>query len=292
MERFKRKGGIDMKNIKKYIAIILSVLVITVVFTGCSDNSSSNSKKIIFGVAPGPYGDLVKLAIKPGLEKKGYTVELKEFSDYIQPNKALANNEIDVNVFQHQVYLENFAKEHNLKIESIKNIPTAGMGIFSNKYKSLDQLSDGDTVSIPNDVPNLARALRFLASEGVITLKDDVDLTTVSEKDIAENPKNLKFTTVEAAQLPRTLSSVNISVINGNYAISSGLSLGDAVTTEKLNEEYKNVIAIRSSDKDSEFVKDILEVVESDDFKNVILDDKNIFKDFDFPEWFQEKVGE
>lgn len=292
MERFKRQGGIGMKNIKKYISIILSVLVITVVFTGCSDNSSSNSKKIIFGVAPGPYGDLVKLAIKPGLEKKGYTVELKEFSDYIQPNKALANNEIDVNVFQHQVYLENFAKEHNLKIESIKNIPTAGMGIFSNKYKSLDQLSDGDTVSIPNDVPNLARALRFLASEGVITLKDDVDLTTVSEKDIAENPKNLKFTTVEAAQLPRTLSSVNISVINGNYAISSGLSLGDAVTTEKLNEEYKNVIAIRSSDKDSKFVKDILEVVESDDFKNVILDDKNIFKDFDFPEWFQEKVGE
>lgn len=292
MERFKRQGGIGMKNIKKYISIILSVLVITVVFTGCSDNSSSNNKKIIFGVAPGPYGDLVKLAIKPGLEKKGYTVELKEFSDYIQPNKALANNEIDVNVFQHQVYLENFAKEHNLKIESIKNIPTAGMGIFSNKYKSLDQLSDGDTVSIPNDVPNLARALRFLASEGVITLKDDVDLTTVSEKDIAENPKNLKFTTVEAAQLPRTLSSVNISVINGNYAISSGLSLGDAVTTEKLNEEYKNVIAIRSSDKDSKFVKDILEVVESDDFKNVILDDKNIFKDFDFPEWFQEKVGE
>lgn len=292
MERFKRQGGIGMKNIKKYISIILSVLVITVVFTGCSDNSSSNSKKIIFGVAPGPYGDLVKLAIKPGLEKKGYTVELKEFSDYIQPNKALANNEIDVNVFQHQVYLENFAKEHNLKIESIKNIPTAGMGIFSNKYKSLDQLSDGDTVSIPNDVPNLARALRFLASEGVITLKDDVDLTTVSEKDIAENPKNLKFTTVEAAQLPRTLSSVNISVINGNYAISSGLSLGDAVTTEKLNEEYKNVIAIRSSDKDSKFVKDILEIVESDDFKNVILDDKNIFKDFDFPEWFQEKVGE
>ena len=188
MERFKRQGGIGMKNIKKYISIILSVLLITVVFTGCSDNSSSNSKKIIFGVAPGPYGDLVKLAIKPGLEKKGYTVELKEFSDYIQPNKALANNEIDVNVFQHQVYLENFAKEHNLKIESIKNIPTAGMGIFSNKYKSLDQLSDGDTVSIPNDVPNLARALRFLASEGVITLKDDVDLTTVSEKDIAENP--------------------------------------------------------------------------------------------------------
>lgn len=280
-----------MKNIKKYIAIIISILLITVVFTGCNDTSTS-SKKIIFGVAPGPYGDLVKLAIKPGLEKKGYTVELKEFSDYIQPNKALANNEIDVNVFQHQVYLENFAKEHNLKIESIKNIPTAGMGIFSNKYKSLDQLSDGDTVSIPNDVPNLARALRFLASEGVITLKDDVDLTTVSEKDIAENPKNLKFTTVEAAQLPRTLSSVNISVINGNYAISSGLSLGDAVTTEKLNEEYKNVIAIRSSDKDSKFVKDILEVVESDDFKNVILDDKNIFKDFDFPEWFQEKVGE
>lgn len=277
--------------LKKILGIILSVFLLTGGLVACGDTSAENNskdkKEIKFGVAPGPYGDLVKKAIQPELEKKGYTVKIQEFSDYIQPNLALSNKEIDVNVFQHQVYLDNFAKEHNLEIVSIKNIPTAGMGIFSSKYKSLEELKDGDTVSIPNDVPNQARAFRFLEQVKLIKLKSDVDLTKVSEKDILENPKNLKFVPVEAAQLPRTLNSSEIAIINGNYAISSGLSLEKALAKEKLNEEYKNVIAVRKSDKDSEFAKDILSIVESEEFKKVILDNKNIFKDFDYPSWFK-----
>lgn len=289
-----------MKKIKRILSIVLTTALLGGSIVGCGSTqdkskdsketaaTSSNQKKdITFGVAPGPYGDLVKLAIQPELEKKGYKIKITEFSDYIQPNLALSNKEIDVNVFQHQVYLENFAKEHKLDLVSIKNIPTASMGIFSKKYKSLDELKDGDTVSLPNDVPNLARGLRFLEQAGIITLKKDVDLTKVSEKDIAQNPKNLKFTPVEAAQLPRTLESSAIAVINGNYAISSGLSLSTALAKEKLTEEYKNVIAIRTEDKDSQFAKDIKEVVESEAFKKVVLDDKNIFKDFDFPDWFK-----
>lgn len=290
-----------MKKVRKILSIILTTALIGASLVGCGSSTqdkandseqavtaSSNEKKdITFGVAPGPYGDMVKLAIQPELEKKGYKVKITEFSDYVQPNIALSNKEIDVNVFQHQVYLDSFAKEHNLNLVSIKNIPTASMGIFSKKYKKLDELKDGDTVSLPNDVPNLARGLRFLQQAGVITLKKDVDLTKVSEKDIDQNPKNLKFTPVEAAQLPRTLESSAVAIINGNYAISSGLSLSSAVAKEKLTEEYKNVIAIRTEDKDSQFAKDILEIVQSEAFKKVILDDKNIFKDFDFPDWFK-----
>lgn len=284
-----------MKNIKRILGIVLTVALLGVGLIGCGDSTKGDSsstgdkKEIKFGVAPGPYGDLVKQAIQPELEKKGYTVKVTEFSDYIQPNLALGNNEIDVNVFQHEVYLKNFAKEHSLEIESITNIPTASMGIFSSKYKKIEDLADGDIVSLPNDVPNLARGLRFLEQSGLITLKKDIDLTKVSEKDIATNPKNLKFTPVEAAQLPRTLDSSAIAVINGNYAISSGLKLSDALVKEKLTEEYKNVIAIRTADKDSQFAKDILEIVKGAEFKKVVLDENNQYKAFDFPEWFSAK---
>lgn len=249
--------------------------------------SDSNSvKEIVFGVAPGPYGDMAKLAIQPELEKKGYTVKLVEFSDYVQPNLALANGEVNVNMFQHTVYLENFSKEHKLELSPVISIPTASMGIFSKKYKTIEELPEGAVVTLPNDVPNLARALRFLVQVNLVTLKADIDLTVASEKDIADNPKKLKFTPAEAAQLPRTLDSADVAIINGNFAIAAGLDLADAVAKEKLQEPYKNIIAVRTADKEAQFVKDIEEIVRSEAFRTVILDTKNIFKAFDFPEWF------
>lgn len=290
-----------IKILKAGIAGILTLALGLGVAACGSTNSSKNSadstaqqsasgkdsgKEIVFGVAPGPYGDMVKLAIKPELEKKGYTVKIMEFSDYVQPNIALGNGEINVNLFQHTVYLENFAKEHKLELSRVISVPTASMGIFSKKYKKLEEVPDGATVTLPNDVPNLARALRFLVQVKLITLKPDIDLTKASEKDINENPKKLVFTPAEAAQLPRTLDSSDIAIINGNFAISAGLKLSDAVAKEKLDESYKNVIAVNTKDKQAQFVKDIEEIVKSQEFKNVIKDDKNIFKDFDFPEWF------
>ncbi|EPR13794.1 MetQ/NlpA family ABC transporter substrate-binding protein [Ruminiclostridium papyrosolvens] len=289
------------KIIKAGIAGILTLALGLGVAACGNTNSSQNSagstsqqslsgkgsgKEIVFGVAPGPYGDMVKLAIQPELEKKGYAVKIMEFSDYVQPNIALGNGEINVNLFQHTVYLENFAKEHNLDLSPVISVPTASMGIFSKKYKKLNELPDGATVTLPNDVPNLARALRFLVQVNLITLKPDIDLTKASERDIAENPKKLVFTPAEAAQLPRTLDSADIAIINGNFAISAGLKLSDAVAKEKLDESYKNVIAVKTQDKGTQFVKDIEEIVKSQEFRNVIQDDKNIFKDFDFPKWF------
>lgn len=298
-----------MKKLLKISSVIILTLALAVGSVGCGsstdtkDSTTSSTKQstssdteakadnkevkeIVFGVAPGPYGDMAKLAIKPELEKKGYTVNFVEFSDYVQPNLALGNGEVNVNLFQHSVYLENFAKEHKLELSSVISVPTASMGIFSKKFKKIEELPDGATVTLPNDVPNLARALRFLVQVNLITLKADIDLTKASEKDIDKNPKNLKFTPAEAAQLPRTLDSADISIINGNYAISAGLSLADAVAKEKLTEPYKNIIAVRTADKDAQFVKDIEEIVKSEAFRTVILDNKNIFKDFDFPEWF------
>ncbi|MHB8065754.1 MAG: MetQ/NlpA family ABC transporter substrate-binding protein [Ruminiclostridium sp.] len=300
-----------MKNLLKISSAIILTLALGVGTIGCGSNTNeakdstassvqatassatqtatadtNEVKEIVFGVAPGPYGDMVKLAIQPELEKKGYTVKLVEFSDYVQPNLALSNGEINVNLFQHTVYLENFSKEHKLDLTPVISVPTAGMGIFSKKYKKIEELPSGATVTIPNDVPNLARALRFLVQEKLITLKADIDLTIASEKDILENPKKLKFTPAEAAQLPRTLDSADIAIINGNYAISAGLFLADAVSKEKLTESYKNIIAVRTADKDAQFVKDIEEIVKSEAFRTVILDSKNIFSAFDFPEWF------
>jgi D-methionine transport system substrate-binding protein len=248
----------------------------------------AEDQKLVFGVAPGPYGDLVRLAIAPGLEKKHYTVEVKEFSDYVQPNLALSNKSIDVNVFQHRVYLEKFSADKGLKLSPVITIPTASLGVYSKRFKSLSEIKDGASVTIANDPTNLARALRFLQTLGLIKISPDIDPTKASEKDVAENPKHLNIQPVEAAQLPRTLDSVDFSVVNGNYAIASGI-YPTALSREVLTENYINLVAVRTEDLDKPFVKDIKAVVESKEFLAVVNDPKNEFKDFQKPEWLKTK---
>jgi D-methionine transport system substrate-binding protein len=272
----------------KITALILVLLVLFTTLTACT---SKEEKKIVFGVAPGPYGDMIKKAVQPPLESKGYKVELKEFSDYVQPNLALSNKEIDVNLFQHTVYLEKFSADRSLKLSPVIIVPTAGVGIYSKKVKGLEELQEGSQVAIPNDPTNLARALRLLQAAKLITIKAEIDPTKASEKDILENPKNLKIVTLEAAQLPRSLETVDIAVINGNFAISAGIPLSSALVMEKLAEEYKNVVAVRTEDLDKEFVKVIKTVVESEEFYKVIEDDKYDFKAFQKPEWYKKKYN-
>lgn len=246
---------------------------------------------IVFGVSPGPYGDMVKTAIQPGLEKKGYKVVVKEFSDYVQPNLALANGAIDVNLFQHRLYLEKFSADKNLKLSPVINVPTASLGLYSNRVKSIDQLKKGDIVTIANDPTNLARALRFLAKLGLLTLKKDIDPLTASEKDIDQNPHGLQFKPLEAAQLPRTLDSVAAAVVNGNFAIAAGLSLSSALHLEELDENIKNLVAVKTDDINKPFVQDIKSVIESPEFLATIDDPKRFFKDFQKPEWLKEKIA-
>lgn len=241
------------------------------------------AKDIIVGVCAGPYGDMFKDAIQPSLEEKGYKITIKEFSDYVQPNKALANKEIDLNMFQHSVYLEKFAAGNNLKLTAIAEIPTAGMGVYSNKVKSLDELKEGALVTIPDDPTNLARALKVLEAAGLITIDPKVENSIATEKDLSENPKKLEFKLIEAPQLPRTLDSADLAVINGNFAIAAGLSPSEALYNEKLSDGYINVIAVRTEDADSQLSKDVLEVVKSSKFKSVIDDPKGQYKAFQKP---------
>lgn len=266
--------------------------VLAVLALGVSAASAQiTPKTIVFGVAPGPYGDLIKTAIQPSLEKKGYKVVLKEFSDYVQPNLALANNSIDANLFQHRLYLDKFSADKGLKLSPVINVPTAGLGIYSHKIKSLDQLKKGDVVTVANDPTNLARALRFLAKEGLLTFRKDIDPVQASEKDIEQNPRGLVFKPLEAAQLPRTLDSATLAVVNGNFAIAAGLKLSDALKLEQLDENIKNLVAVKTADLDKPFVQDIKQVIESPEFLATVDDPKHIFKDFQKPEWLAAKTA-
>jgi D-methionine transport system substrate-binding protein len=248
---------------------------------------AAEPRELVFGVSPGPYGDMVRKAIKPGLEAKGYKVTVKEFSDYIQPNLALAQGAIQANLFQHSNYLGKFAADRGLKLSPVIVVPTAGAGLYSRRVKSVAELKAGDELVVSNDVTNLARHLRFLQKIGLIKLRPDADPAKVSEKDIAENPKQLKIRPIEAAQAPRALDSVAAAVVNGNYAVAANIPLSTAIVVEQLDENLKNVIAVRTEDLERPFVKDLRAVVEGPAFRAVIDDPKGIFNAFQKPAWMK-----
>ena len=279
-----------MKEYIKHTMIATILLSLAFFLIPGSLAASQNDKEISFGIAPGPYGDLITKAIKPGLEEKGYTVTLVQFQDYVQPDLALAKGETRANLFQHQPYLEKFSQDHNLNLVPVISVPTAGLGIYSHKIKSLSELKKGDEVTLANDPTNLARALRFLQKVGLIKINPDIDATKASEKDVAENPIGLLITPLEAAQIPRTLDTVAIAVVNGNYAIAAGLNLSDAIVLEELDDNLKIVVAVRTEDQNEQFTKDIKEVVESEEFHQAV-EDSAVFSSFQKPEWYVNKWG-
>lgn len=276
-----------MKKQLRKIAISILGAALMMGLSACGSTKASQSnidgKSIKVGVCAGPYGDMFEEAIKPSLEEKGYKVEMVEFSDYVQPNNALADKEIDVNMFQHSTYLKNFSSQHGLDLTYITEIPTAGMAIFLDSAESIEALPQGGKVAIPNDDTNLSRALRVLAQTGVITLDPEVDPATVTPENIIENKKDLTFTEVNAEVMTNILDSVDAAIINGNYALSGGLNLADALYNEQIAEGYFNVIAVRTEDKDSDLAKAIVEIVGSDGFKGVIEDESKQYVSFSRP---------
>jgi len=250
------------------------------------DGAATETKQINFGATAGPYSDMVTKAITPILEKKGYTVKVTEFSDYVQPNLALAEGSIDANLFQHKIYLDKFAADKNLPLSAVINVPTGPMGIYSNKFKSINELADGASVALPNDPANLARALGILQHEGLITVKPDADPLKVSEKDIVENKKNLVITPVEAAQLPRAVEHQDLALVPGNFALAAKMDLNSALALEEMPEHFLNLVAVKTADLEKPFVKDIKEAIESPEFEAAI--DKD-FKGFFKPEWMKNR---
>jgi D-methionine transport system substrate-binding protein len=234
--------------------------------TSITHAHAKDPRDIVIGTTAGPYADQVKLGIKPLLEKMGYQVKVVEFSDYVQPNFALAEGSLDANVFQHIVYLRQFASEHKLAITDLITVPTAPIAIYSRKHKALGEVREGNTVAMPNDPTNQARALVLLDQLGWIKLQGKVDPLRASERDIAVNVKKLKLVALEAAQLPRSLQDTDYSFVNGNYALASGLKLTDALITEKISPNYINLVAVRSADKDKPFARDLAAAYRSQAF--------------------------
>lgn len=244
----------------------LAVATLGLAFAANAYAADPAKKEIVFGTTVGDFGDQVKQAIKPILEKKGYTVKLVEFTDYVRPNLALQEGSLDVNVFQHKPYLDNFAKEHKLSLKEVFQVPTAPLGVYPGKLKSLKDVKEGSTVSAPNDPSNFARALVMFNDLGWIKLKKGINPLTASERDIDVNVKKIKIVPLEAAQLPRSRADVDFAVVNGNYAISSGIKLTEAVFQEK-SYAYVNWGVIRAADVNKPWAKDVIAAYKSKEFR-------------------------
>ncbi|MYM87214.1 hypothetical protein GTP91_08455 [Rugamonas sp. FT82W] len=244
----------------------LLLAALTIALGIAAPSYAKDPKEIVIGTSSGPYADQIKLGIKPILEKQGYKVKLVEFNDYIQPNFALAEGSLDANVFQHIVYLNEFAAKNKLALADLVKIPTAPIAIYSKKHKTLAEAKEGTSVAMPNDPTNQARALVMLDQLGWIKLRDKFDPVKASEKDIAVNVKKVKLIALEAAQLPRSLQDTDYSFVNGNYALASGMKLKEALLTEKISSNYINLVAIRAADKDKQFAKDIAAAYRSREF--------------------------
>ena len=232
--------------------------------------ADQDKKNLVFGATAGYNYDVLKLAIVPQLEEAGYKVRLIEFNDYVQPNLALAQGSLDANLFQHIAYLNRFKTDQKLDLIDLVQSTTAPMGIYSKSRAGLDEVKEGDRFTLPNDPSNLARALQLLQQHQVIKVKQDIDPLRVAERDVTENPKNIRLQPVEAAQLPRTVGDVEFSIVPGNFAIASGLDLTSAVVLEEPPVEYQQVVAVRAEDVEKPWAKDLAAAFKSPFFKEVL----------------------
>lgn len=250
--------------------LLLAAVTAALPLASLSSAHAEDKKKLTIGATAGPNYDQLKFGIKPVLEKQGYQVKLVEFNDYVQPNLALASGSLDANLFQHVIYLRKFAADQKLELVDVIQAPIAPLGIYSKKAKTLAELKPGARITLPNDPSNLARALVLLEQSGLVKLKPGIDPLRATEKDVAENPKNIRFVPIEAAQLPRTLDDADFVVINGNFAIASGLKLQEAVLLENTPEHYLNVVAVRAADKDSPKTRAIVAAFRSPEYRQVL----------------------
>ncbi|MEY8437158.1 MetQ/NlpA family ABC transporter substrate-binding protein [Atopobiaceae bacterium 24-176] len=259
-------------------AVVLSVLCVgALAACGASASGAGGDKTIKVGASPTPHAEILN-AVKDELAKDGYTLEVVEHNDYIQPNTALEDGQLDANYFQHVTYLNDFNEENGTHLVDAADIHFEPFGLYAGKTSSLDALPDGATVAVPNDTTNEARALLLLQQEGLIKLKDGAGLNATAV-DIVENPKNLKIEELEAAQLPRSLQDVDLAAINGNYALGAGLKVSDALATESDQGEaakaYANIVAVKDGNQDSEKTKALVKALTSETAKSYIDDTYN-----------------
>ncbi|MCR4628491.1 MAG: MetQ/NlpA family ABC transporter substrate-binding protein [Clostridium sp.] len=230
-------------------------------------------EKITVAASTTPHAEILAEA-KPILAEKGYDLEVTEFEDYVQPNMVVESGEFDANYFQHIPYLDSFNQEKGTHLINAGGIHYEPFGIYPGTKKSLDDIAEGDTIAIPNDTTNMARALLLLQDNGIIKMKDGAGLTA-TENDIAENPKNVKIQPLEAAQVARVVNECAFVVLNGNYAMEAGFTVSkDAIAYEKSDSEaaktYVNIIAVKEGNESSDKIKALIEVLTSEQITDFI----------------------
>ena len=267
-----------MRN-KKIIGALLAVTAIASFgLSGCGSSngaaSKENDKTITVAASPTPHAEILNKAVKPLVEKDGYKLVVKEFTDYVQPNTATEEGEVDANYFQHKPYLDNFNKEKGTHLVSVAGIHFEPFGLYPGKTKTLDALADGATVAVPNDATNEARALLLLQDAGLIELKNPKDINATT-KDITSNPKNLKFKELEAAVVPTVIKDVDIAALNGNYAIQAGFDpTKDTLATEKTGglaaKTYQNILVVKEGNENTDKTKELKKALKSSEVRDYI----------------------
>ncbi|MGB5792026.1 MetQ/NlpA family ABC transporter substrate-binding protein [Poseidonibacter sp.] len=266
-----------LKNILK--VSLASVLAFAI--TGCSEKEEKKvetkvavEKKttIKIGATPVPHVEILE-AVKPLLKAKGYDLQIVEFTDYVTPNIAVDEGELDANFFQHAPYLNEFNANKNTQLVKTVNVHLEPMGVYSKTLKDIKELKDGATIAVPNDPTNESRALDILVKQGLLTF-NDVALKTVV--DIKDNPKNLKIKELDAPQLPRVLDEVDAAIINTNYALSADLNpLKDALVIESKDSPYANIVVVKKGNENTDYIKALNEAINSDEIKKFIKEKYN-----------------
>ena len=252
---------------KKVLALTLA-LAIALGLTACG----GGDKTVKVGATPAPHAEILEIA-KDLMAKDGYTLEIVEYNDYIQPNNSVEDGSLLANYFQHITYMNDFNQSSGTHLVNAAGIHYEPFGLYAGKTASLSELADGAQIAVPNDATNEARALLLLEQEGLIKLNDGVGLNA-TKSDIAENPHNYEIVELEASQLPARLQDVDAAVINGNYAIDAGLKVSDALAVEAADgaaaEAYVNVVAVKEGNENSEAVKALVKALQSDEVRTFI----------------------
>lgn len=261
---------------KRLTGVVLSAILLGSLLTGCGADGkeTAQGETLRVGASITPHSEILEQA-KPILAKEGITLEIVQIEDVVTPNTGLVEGSLDANFFQHQPYLDDFNAENNTELVSAGSVHYEPFGIYAGKTGSLSELGDQAVVAVPNNTTNEARALLLLQQEGLIRLKDGVDIKATIQ-DIVENEKNLTFKEIAPEQLTKALPDVDIAVINGNYAIEGGLKVKDALAVESdqsvAAKTYANIVAVRKEDADKESIKKLLEVLQSKEIQKYIED--------------------
>ena len=284
---------------KKLVSLLLSGALAVGLLAGCGSTGNSGTANtpaantespaastetgslegttLKVGATPAPHAEILEVVV-PILAEQGITLEIVQYNDYVQPNNAVEDGSLDANYFQHITYMNDFNDQNGTHLVSAAEVHYEPMSLYAGKVSSLDELADGALIGVPNDATNEARALLVLQQEGLITLAEDAGITATIN-DIVDNPKNLQFSEMEAAQLPLRLADLDMAVINGNYAIDAGLSMDDALATESADGEaaqaYVNVLAVKEGRETDPAIQALAAALCSDEVKTYIEENYN-----------------